>query len=298
MKPVLVVMAAGMGSRYGGIKQIEPVGLHGEAVMEYTLFDARRAGFGEGVFIVRREIEKEVMEFLAPRLGGFPARFVRQELGDLPGGRTPPPGRTKPWGTAHAILRCRGLVDRPFAVVNADDFYGRDAFRVMASRLRNMDPSGTDFAMVGYRLKNTLSESGSVSRGICVAGEDGFLRSIEEHTRIERTPGGIVSRREGGDVPLSGDELTSMNLFGFTPGIFPFLEREFISFFAERGGDPAAECYIPSVVGALVSSGEARVEVLPSSAEWFGITYPADRPAVQRGIRRLIDRGVYPPRLA
>ncbi len=287
-------MAAGMGSRYGGIKQIEPVGLHGESIMEYSIHDARRAGFGKIVFIIRRAIEAEIKEFLGTRLGGVPVSYVHQELDMLPPGFSPPPGRTKPWGTAHAVLAARREAGGPFAVVNADDFYGFDAYRVMAGHLRRIDPAGADFAMVGYRLKNTLSENGSVSRGICRTDDEGFLLSIDEHLKIEKTSGGIVSRRDPADVPLSGDETVSMNMFGFTPRIFPLLEREFASFLAKSGGDPKAECYIPSVVGALVSAGEARVKVLPSSAEWFGITYQADKPAVQAGVRKLIARGEYP----
>lgn len=284
-------MAAGMGSRYGGIKQIEPVGLSGEAIMDYSVYDALRAGFGRIVFIIRREIEADIREFIGGRFEGrAEVRYAYQE-------RDMPPGRTKPWGTAHAVLCARSEAVSPFTVINADDFYGRDAFRVMARYLESPDRDTADFAMAGYRLGNTLSEHGSVSRGICTVDPEGFLVSIEEHLQIEKTRRGIVSRSGDSETSLTGGETVSMNMFGFTPRIFPLLEREFSLFLENRGDDPAAECYIPAVVGTLVSSGEARVRVLPSSASWFGVTYQADKAVVQEGIRRLVRAGEYPERL-
>lgn len=305
MKPVLVIMAAGMGSRYGGIKQIEPVGLAGETIMEYSIFDAIRAGFGRAVLIIRKDIEKDIRGIADGRLERhIPLDFVCQEAAALPAGFTVPNGRTKPWGTAHAVLCAAELAGEPFALINADDFYGRDAFVRIGGYLAGADPVSTAFAMTGYKLRNTLSENGTVSRGLCTVGGDGLLVSIEEHTGIERLPAasgspnpGIVSRALEGGVPLSGEETVSMNMFGFTPRLFPLLEREFVRFLQNRGSDLKAECYIPAVVSALIASGEATVQVLPSSAAWFGVTYKEDRPAVQAGIRALIRKGEYPEKL-
>jgi hypothetical protein len=287
-------MAAGMGSRYGGVKQIEAVGLSGETIMDYSVFDALRAGFTQAVLIIRRDIENDVRACIGKRLEKhIPLRYAYQELGSLPEGFAVPKGRVKPWGTAHALLCAAGLADGPFALINADDFYGRDAFAVMGAYLAAADPRSAAFAMAGYTLEKTLSENGSVSRGICeVSG--GELSSITEHTKIEKTAAGIISRRPSGDIKLSGRETASMNLFGFTSRLFPLLESEFRSFLEQRGGDPAAECYIPAVVTSLIRSGQARVRVLPTSASWFGVTYKEDKPAVQAGIRALIEKGEYP----
>ncbi|MDR2589285.1 MAG: nucleotidyltransferase, partial [Spirochaetales bacterium] len=288
MKPALVVMAAGLGSRYGGIKQIEGVGLAGEAIVDYSVFDALRSGFGKIVFIIRREIEEDFRAFARGRFTGCDIRYVYQEVDGLPPGFSAPAGRVKPWGTAHAVLAARPEADCPFALINADDFYGRDAFRLMGEWLSGADYSAADFAMIGYRLSNTLSENGSVSRGICWA-EGGFLLSVEEHTKIEKTGReegpAIVSRRESGNIPLTGSEIVSMNMFGFTPRLFPLLEGEFRAFLETRGDSLTAEWYIPFAVNALIDRGEARMRVLPSSAAWFGVTYREDKPAVQAGIR-------------
>ncbi|MDR1625698.1 MAG: nucleotidyltransferase [Spirochaetia bacterium] len=303
MKPILVVMAAGMGSRYGGVKQIEPVGLAGETIMDYSVYDALRAGFGKAVLVIRKDIEKDIRGLVGGRLERqIPLSYAYQETDSLPPGFALPPGREKPWGTAHAVLSAAGQVDAPFALVNADDFYGRDAFGLMGRALSSADPAAAAFVMAGYKLRNTLSENGSVSRGLCVCGRDGRLVSIEEHTKIEAlppAPGGPValSHTPAGDIPLSGEETVSMNMFGFTPRLFPLLEREFRAFLEQRGQDPKAECYIPAVVSALIASGEASVQVLPTSASWFGVTYREDRPAVQTGIRALIQSAEYPAKL-
>ena len=298
MKPTLVVMAAGMGSRYGGIKQIDPVGLAGEAILDYSIFDALRAGFGKIVFIIRKDIEKDVKDFFGDRFEKrIPTFFVHQEKSLLPPGFTVPEGRVKPWGTGHAVLCVRSVVDDPFAVINADDFYGKDAFKVMADYLVGINPGEPAFSMVGYRLKNTLSENGSVSRGVCDLDSEGFLKAVEEHLKIERTPRGVESLDPDHRRLLTGNETISMNLFGFTPVLFPLLEREFKTFLTANGKDLKAECYIPKVVNSLISSGEGRVKVLNSSASWFGITYKEDKVAVQENIRRLIKAGEYPERL-
>jgi dTDP-glucose pyrophosphorylase len=302
MHPALLIMAAGMGSRYGGVKQIEPVGLAGETIMDYSVYDAIRAGFNKVVIVIRKDIESDVRGLVGSRLEKYiPVDYAYQEITTLPAGFTVPAGRTKPWGTAHAVLCAAPAIETPFAVINADDFYGRDAFTVMGRFLADAGPESRDFAMTGYRLRNTLSENGAVSRGLCKTGGEGRLISIEEHTKIERRPADdaraaplIISHTSEGRVPLTGEETVSMNMFGFTPRLFPLLERRFIRFLESRGADPKAECYIPAAITSLIASGEAQVTVLPSNAAWFGVTYKEDKPAVQSGIRALIRKGEYP----
>jgi NDP-sugar pyrophosphorylase family protein len=298
MKPTLVVMAAGMGSRYGGIKQIDPVGLYGEAILDYSIYDAIRAGFGKIVFIIRTEIEGDVKAFFGDRFEKrITTRFVHQKLSDLPSGFEVPVGRSKPWGTGQAVRCTRDAVTEPFAVINADDFYGREAFGKMAEFLLGLEASSSRFAMVGYRLRNTLSENGSVSRGVCEIDGQGFLKSVEEHVKIVRISEKIIGGDDSRPCVFTGDEIVSMNMFGFTPRLYPLLEGEFADFLALRGTDPSAEFYIPKVVNTLVERGAVRVAVIPSSSPWFGITYKEDKPVVQAGIRALIGQGEYPERL-
>ena len=297
MKPTVVVMAAGMGSRYGGIKQIDPVGPGGEALLDYSVYDALRAGFQDVVFIIRKAIEEDFRSFCNGRFAHVPYRIVYQELEDIPKGFPVPPERTKPWGTTHAILRVREVVKGPFAVINADDFYGRNAYEILQSYLSRLPEDSKDFALVGYRLENTLSEHGSVSRGICSVDDEGFLLSVEEYVKIVRQNGRIESIEPSQPGTFTGKEFASMNMFGFTPALFPFLEREFIHFLETEGKDPKAECYIPRVVGKLVRGGEIRVKVLPSTSLWFGITYQADKPLVKERIHQLVASGEYPERL-
>jgi NDP-sugar pyrophosphorylase family protein len=296
-------MAAGMGSRYGGVKQIEPVGLAGETIIDYSVYDAVRAGFGKVVLIIRKDIEEDIRAIVARLEKHIPVSRAYQELDSLPPGFTVPAGRRKPWGTAHAVLCAAGQVDAPFALINADDFYGRDAFTLMGRALLSADPAGSAFVMAGYKLRNTLSENGTVSRGLCTIAAGGLLLSINEHTKIECLPAAgaqnllITSHTPAGDIPLRGEQTVSMNMFGFTPRLFPLLEREFRAFLEQRGRDAKAECYIPAVVSALIASGEASVQVLPTSALWFGVTYREDGPAVRAGIRSLIQKGEYPEKL-
>lgn len=312
-KPTLVVLAAGMGSRFGGLKQIEPVGPAGEIVIEYTVFDALRAGFGRVVFVIRSAIEADFRAVVEQRLAGrLGIDYVFQELDDVPPGATVSPGRTKPWGTAHAVLACRSAIDGPFAVVNADDFYGRAAFAELATALgggESMSPP--TFVLVAYALARTLSDHGPVSRGICEVDADGHLVRVDERLRIERADDidrdgfgnhGAARCRDGaaryrdGDVwhPLAGDTPTSMNLWGFTPDIFDPLGAAFALFLAEHGSDPAAEMHLPAAVDAFVRAGLARVHVLRTDAPWFGVTYPADMPGVATGLRDLVAAGEYP----
>ncbi|GAB4368260.1 MAG: nucleotidyltransferase [Spirochaetales bacterium] len=297
MKPTLVVMAAGMGSRYGGIKQIDPVGPGGEALLDYSVYDAIRSGFQDVVFIIRKSIEKDFLSFCEGRFTHVPYQIVYQELDALPEGFSVPADRTKPWGTTHAILQVQKVVKGPFAVINADDFYGRDAYEILGSYLSGLPLDSKDFALVGYRLENTLSEHGSVSRGICTVDPKGYLVSVEEYVKILRQNGRIDSIEPSQPGTFTGQEIASMNMFGFTPALFPLIEREFLEFLRKEGADPKAECYIPRVVGKLVKAGEIRVKVLPSTSPWFGITYQADKPVVKERIRQLVAAGEYPEHL-
>lgn len=299
MKPILLVLAAGMGSRYGGVKQIDPVGPAGEAIIDYSVYDAIRAGFGRVVFVVRREIEGDVRDFFAGKFDDtLPAEYVIQDVKDVPPGFDVPEGRTKPWGTCHAVLAARKVMDAPFAVINGDDFYGRPALTAMAEYLKGQEPDGTDYAMVGYRLDRTLSEHGTVSRGI-VSERDGWLESIVEHTKLRRDGEGVVSLDDSGALraEFTGGEATSMNLFGFTPAAMVQFEQEFASFLRESGGEAKSEFYIPFAMNRLKERGEARMRVLRSDSEWFGVTYQEDRPEVVSRIRALVDRGEYPESL-
>jgi NDP-sugar pyrophosphorylase family protein len=289
----LLVLAAGMGSRYGGLKQLDPVGPKGETLLDYSVHDAIRAGFRRVVFLIRRDIEKEFREKVGARYDGkVTVGYAFQELNDLPGGFSPPAGRTKPWGTAHAVWCARDAVAENFAAINADDFYGAQTFRVMAEFLRGTDANArpAQFAMAAFRLGRTLSEHGTVARGICEVGPDELLRSIEELTDI--------ARRSDGEIASSGRVLeeetpVSMNFWGFSPQVFPLLEKELLRFLAADGGSDKAECYLPSAVTGMMESGAAKVRVLPTASDWFGVTYREDRERVVRSIAALTAGGDY-----
>lgn len=296
MKPTLLVLAAGMGSRYGGVKQIEPVGEKGEIILEYSVFDALRSGFGKVVFVIRKDIEKDFNDHVLPRFSRhIPCSYVFQEMDDIPDLCEVSPDRTKPWGTAHAVYAARHMVKEPFAVINADDFYGRDAFRVMGDFLSGLDRDDSRYCLVAYRLKNTVSENGTVSRGICQVDEKGFLTGMEEHTKLEKRSRDIASHLPDGSIrEFTGEELVSMNLFGFTPLILPKIELMFTEFLGEKGDDPKAEFYIPAVANRVVAEEGSSMQVLHSDASWFGITYKEDRPGVVEAIRSLVEAGEYP----
>ena len=299
MKPTLVILAAGIGSRYGSLKQMDGVGPSGETIIDYSIYDALKAGFGRAVFVIRRDIESEFQEVFVDRLRGK-ARIecVFQELGDLPPGFEVPAGRKKPWGTAHAVLMAAPKVREPFAVINADDFYGRGAFLAMAGFLRETPPDADNYAVVGYGLGSTLSEHGSVARGVCDVDDSGYLKGIVERTSVERTAAGIVSKdAEGRVIPLPEDTVVSMNFWGFTPSYFDHTRREFESFLRARLEDPKAEMFIPLVVNALLTAGLAKVRVLPTDQKWFGVTYREDKPRVMAELRKLVEAGVYPASL-
>ena len=294
--PSLLVLAAGMGSRYGGLKQIDPVGPSGETIMDYSIYDALRAGFGKIVFVLRKEIEAAFRQTIATRFEHRIAiDYVFQELDGLPPGFSVPDGRTKPWGTTQAVLAATGAVREPFAVINADDFYGAESFRVLAAHLQS---ATTDYAMIGFVLRNTLSDFGAVARGVCKVDEHGFLKSIVEMTNIARDGSQAKSTDSTGKVSqLSGDEIVSMNMWGFMPGVFAQLEQVFQEFLETHGSDLRAESYLPNAVNRLIDSGQARVRVIPTAGSWFGVTYRQDRERVVESIARLVQAGYYPERL-
>ncbi|MCX8159687.1 MAG: nucleotidyltransferase [Candidatus Saccharicenans sp.] len=302
-KLTLVIMAAGIGSRYGGLKQVDPVGPNGELIIDYSLFDAQRAGIENVVFIIRRdlaEVFQEKIGFRAER--HFNVDYVFQEMDrGLPAGFMVPPDRVKPWGTGHAILLCRRLVPGNFLVINADDFYGFDAIKKLADYMLGIEDETThyNYALVGYRLGNTMSDHGHVARGICRISTDGYLLDLRERTRVQKFPDGI-KYTEDGQVwhPLSPDDIASMNIFGLTPSIFNELETRFHKFLSDPTTNLSkSEFYIPEVVGALSREKKARVRVLTTEEQWYGVTYQEDRPWVQAGIRQLIEAGRYPQRL-
>ena len=296
-KPTLVVLAAGMGSRYGGLKQVDPVGPSGEAILDYSVFDAIRGGFGKVVFIIRRDFEVEFKEKVGRKYEGMiPVDYCYQDINDLPAPYKVPDGRTKPWGTAHATRAARTVVGEPFAVINADDFYGRDAFARLGAFLSETQP--LQFAMVGYKLELTLSENGSVARGICDVAADGTLRGVTEMTKLVRA-GDVAENRENPEAPnkVPLDARVSMNLWGFTPELFAELEARFPKWLAVNGTREKSEWYIPFVVDELIKEGKVTCRVLPTESRWFGVTYREDRPSVVAEIRKLVDAGDYPVKL-
>jgi len=294
--PTLLVLAAGMGSRYGGLKQLDPVGPNDETIMDYSIFDAHRAGFGKVVFVIRKDFEDAFKKQVAAQFEKrIPVDYVFQEVGKLIPGFTIPEGRTKPWGTTHAILMAANAIHEPFAVINADDFYGAGSFRILAQHLQ----TGTsDYAMVGFVLRNTLSEFGTVARGVCHVTENGYLKDISELKSIEREGTRITNiDSEGQETVLNGGEIVSMNMWGFTPQVFGQLHEQFQRFLKRYGDDLKAECYIPSTVNTLIQAGLGRVKVLRSGDAWFGVTYREDHPRVVQNILRLVEGGTYPRKL-
>lgn len=285
-----------MGSRYGGLKQMDGVGPNGEIIMDYSITDAIRAGFGKVVFVIRRSFEQEFKAKInAEHFGNkIAVEYVFQELDNLPQGFTVPEGREKPWGTNHAILMAKDAIHEPFAVINADDFYGADAFKVIGDYLRSLEGGKGKYCMVGYRLENTLSENGTVSRGVCQTSNDGYLIGMTERTSIGRTANGIEYKDDDGSMhPLPADATVSMNLFGFTPDYFVESEKLFVDFLKAHGSEMKSEYYIPFAVNTFLNSGYATMRVLQTSAQWFGVTYKEDRPMVVERLKRLHEEGVY-----
>jgi dTDP-glucose pyrophosphorylase len=297
MKPTLLVLAAGMGSRYGGLKQLDKLGPNGETIIDYSIYDAKRAGFGKVVFVIRKDIEEEFKEVIISKLTGkIEVDYCLQELEYLPAGFVLPAERKKPWGTGHAILMAADKIKEPFGVINADDFYGADAFKVLADFFEGLKSDNESlYAMVGYDVANTLSDFGSVSRGVCLENEENYLLSVTERTDIERSHNGIAYKDEKGDlVFLVQQTIVSMNFWGFTTQIFKQLSERFSSFLKENIQNPKSEFYIPSVVNDLIETHETSAKVLHSSARWFGVTYREDRSLAVSKIKQLVEEGVYP----
>lgn len=293
MDTTLLVLAAGMGSRYGGLKQMDPVGPHGETLLDYSVYDAIRSGFSRVVFVIRRDFEEDFREKLGSRFEDrIDVGYVFQELNDLPDGMTVPGERAKPWGTGHAIWCARTAVDTPFLAINADDFYGRPAIAGVQEFLSARDPLSTRFCMAGYRLETTLSPSGHVSRGVCELADDGHLAGVKEFTRI-RNAGGLIADELTGKS-FGGSERVSMNCWGFTPAVFHPLEDLFAGFLLRHGHEEKSEFYIPSAVASLIASGQASADVLPVESPWFGVTYREDRPGVVAALAALAEAGEYP----
>jgi hypothetical protein len=304
MKPILVIMAAGMGSRYGGLKQIDPVDPEGDKIIDFSLYDAKRAGFEKAVFIIKKENEALFKECITDRINGnLQVEFAYQELTDIPEGFQVPDERVKPWGTAHAVYAARKAVgDAPFAVINADDYYGVEAFQKLYDFLStHEDDEKYRFAMVGYKLGNTLTENGSVSRGCCETDAEGFLTDIVERTKIVRTETGAAYTEDDGATyqPISPESIVSMNFWGFTSSFVKELDSALVTFFTEKvpANPLKAECYLPMEVDKLLKEGKATVNVLTSKDKWFGVTYKEDKPYVEASIKALKDAGVYPTNL-
>ena len=300
-KPALVIMAAGIGSRYGGLKQLDAVGPSGEIIIDYSVYDAIRAGFGKVVFVIRRDFEAAFREKVGKKVEErIDTAYVFQSLDQLPSGFTLPPGRRKPWGTGQAVLICREEISVPFAVINSDDFYGYSSFVGLADYLNTaVDRDGVgDYCMMGFILKNTLSNFGTVSRGFCRVSREGYLEDIQERLKIKKF-GDRVAYTENGEAWIDEDpaSIVSTNMWGFTASIFPELETGFSTFLREKIAIPKSEYLLPEEVGLLVRNKKATVKVIPTAEKWFGVTYPEDKPLVQTAIRRLVDEGVYPKKL-
>ena len=292
--PTLVIMAAGMGSRYGGLKQIDPVGPSGEIVIDYSVYDAIRAGFGKVVFIIRPDIESAFRHVVEKNIAKrITVDYAFQRLDDIPDGFSVPDGRVKPWGTGHAIYACRSIINESFGVINADDFYGPDSFHVLAKRLQQTSPRSTDSCLVAYVLRNTLSDHGSVTRGVCRI-EDEQLQEVVERMDIEPQNGQVRFKDHGEWQTMSGDEPVSMNMWGFSPTLFDQLGSRFPNFLNQAGGHPKAEFLIPTIVDELIREKKTVVHALHSNEKWLGVTYPEDKLFVARGIRAHVDQGTYP----
>lgn len=299
MKPTLFVLAAGMGSRYGGLKQLDGLGPNGETIMDYSVFDALRAGFGKVVFVIREDFADDFKRIVLKKYEDkIPCEVCFQSLDKLPEGFVPNPERTKPWGTNHAVLMAKDIIKEPFAVINADDFYGKESFEVLAKFLVDVNGKENEYCMAGYRVGNTLSENGSVSRGVCQTDRSGFLTDVVERTSIQRIDGKIFYKDEdGNEVEIDDNAPVSMNMWGFTPDYFTYSEKAFKEFLKENGQELKKEFFIPTVVNDLIVSKKATCKVLDTAAKWFGVTYAEDREGVVNKIQALIDAGVYPHKL-
>ena len=296
MKPTLLVLAAGLGSRYGGLKQLDGLGPNSETIMDYSIYDAVKAGFGKVVFVIRETFEEEFREKLAKKYEHLiPIEIVFQELDNLPEGFELNPDRVKPWGTNHALMMGKSVINEPFAVINADDFYGRKSYEVMANFLTQLEGSKNRYCMVGYRVGNTLSESGAVARGVCETDEKSNLTGIVERTQIKRIDGVVKFKDENDEwISIPDNKPVSMNMFGFTPDYFEYSDQFFIDFLKKNEEELKAEFFIPTLVNDLIVDGKIEMRVLDTTAQWFGVTYIEDRPVVVSKLKELVDKGEYP----
>src|SRR5690554_263642 len=296
MKPTLFVLAAGMGSRYGGLKQLDGVGPSKETIMDYSIFDAVNAGFGKLVFVIRKDFEQDFTKKIVKKYEKrIPVELVFQEPDKLPEGFTPNPDRVKPWGTNHAVMMGKSVINEPFAVINADDFYGRESFKVLADYLTSLEKSENKYCMIGYRVGNTLSESGTVARGVCETDEDDNLTGVVERTQVKRIDGKVSYQEENGSwTSVEDNTPVSMNMWGFTPDYFEYSDEYFIKFLKENQDNIKAEFFIPLLVNDLIVNNKVTVKVLDTPSKWFGVTYAEDRPTVVAKLKELTDEGVYP----
>ena len=298
MKPTLFILAAGMGSRYGGLKQIDGLGPNGETIMDYSVFDALRAGFGKIVFVIRKDFEQDFRNVVLSKYEDkVPCEICFQSLDKVPEGYTYNPERTKPWGTNHAVLMGKDLIHEPFAVINADDFYGKESFQVLADFLIQAQDKQGEYCMVGYPVANTLSENGSVSRGVCSTDDKGYLTDVVERTHIEQIGANVVYTEDGVDTIIAPNTPVSMNMWGFTPEYFEYAQEAFKEFLTNYGQELKKEFYIPTLVNDMIVAGKATCKVLDTPAKWFGVTYAEDRPQVVMKLNDLIKKGVYPEKL-
>lgn len=299
MKPTLLILAAGLGSRYGGIKQMDKIGLSGESIIDYSIYDAIRAGFGKVVFVINKNIEEDFIEVFEPKLKGkIETAYVLQEIDKLPEGFTCPEDRNKPWGTAHAILAAKDEINEPFAVINADDFYGANAYKTVIDYFKEINPESSDYCMVGYQLGNTITEHGSLSRGVCIVDKDNYLIRVDEQTAIQKINDTIGYYEDDTDwFKLRENTIVSMNFWGFTAGFFRFLEKGFVKFLTQHINEPKSEYFIPTEITHLLKTKQAKVRVLESDARWFGVTYKEDKQFVIDSITQLVNQKVYPTNL-
>lgn len=299
MKPTLFILAAGMGSRYGGLKQLDGLGPSGETIMDYSVFDALRAGFGKIVFVIRHDFEQEFRDKVISRYEGHvPVEVVFQDINNLPEGFTPNPERSKPWGTGHALLMGKDVIKEPFGVINADDYYGAESFKILADFLRSVEGKKNCYCMVGFKIENTLSENGGVSRGHCQVDAEGNLTGVTECHGIQRRDGKLVQTlADGTEAPFPDGANVSMNMWGFTPDYFDYSEKAFVEFLKENHDQLKAEFYIPTVVNDLIQNGTIQLKVLETPSKWFGVTYAADRPATVAQFKSLVEQRVYPEKL-
>ncbi len=295
MKPTLFILAAGMGSRYGGLKQLDSLGPSGETIMDYSVYDALRAGFGKIVFVIRHDFEQDFRDKVISKYEGhIPVEVVFQDITNIPEGFSVPEGRQKPWGTNHAVLMAKDVIKEPFVVINADDYYGPESFQLAADTLKGLEGKSGEYCMIGFRIENTLSENGGVSRGLCEVNEGGYLTGVKECHGIQRKGEGLIQIEDDQEKPFPSGSSVSMNMWGFTPDYFGYSEKAFIKFLNEHGNELKSEFYIPTVVNDLIQNGEATLKVVQTPSKWFGVTFAADRQATVDQFKALVDAGVYP----